>query len=109
LSRLELPRSTIPAVTHVDGSARIQTVARVDHPGYHELIRAFDSLTGCPVIVNTSFNVRGEPIVCRPSEAYRCFMRTNIDCLIVGNLMLNKSDQPRFVETEDWRRRHELD
>jgi carbamoyltransferase len=109
LSRLELPRSTIPAVTHVDGSARIQTVAREDHPGYHDLISAFDSLTGCPVIVNTSFNVRGEPIVCRPIDAYRCFMRTNIDALIVGNLVLKKADQPTFVETEDWRRRHELD
>ena len=109
LSRLELPRSTIPAVTHVDGSARIQTVAHDDHPGYHDLINAFDSLTGCPVIVNTSFNVRGEPIVCRPIDAYRCFMRTNIDCLIVGNLVLKKSAQPTFVETEDWRRRHELD
>jgi carbamoyltransferase len=109
LSRLELPRSTIPAVTHVDGSARIQTVARDDHAGYHDLISAFDSLTGCPVIVNTSFNVRGEPIVCRPIDAYRCFMRTNIDALIVGNLVLKKSDQPAFVESEDWRRRHELD
>ena len=109
LSRLELPRSTIPAVTHVDGSARIQTVAHADHPAYHDLISAFDSLTGCPLIVNTSFNVRGEPIVCRPIDAYRCFMRTNLDCLIVGNLVLKKSDQPSFVETEDWRQRHELD
>ena len=73
------------------------------------MISAFDSLTGCPVIVNTSFNVRGEPIVCRPIDAYRCFMRTNIDALIVGNLVLKKADQPAFSETEDWRRRHELD
>ncbi len=109
LSRLGLPRSTIPAVTHVDGSARIQTVANADHAAYHELIRAFDSLTGCPVIVNTSFNVRGEPIVCTPTDAYRCFMRTNIDALIVGNILLEKSEQPPFVESEDWRRRHELD
>jgi len=109
LSRLGLPRSTIPAVTHVDGSARIQTVANADHAEYHELIRAFDALTGCPVIVNTSFNVRGEPIVCTPTDAYRCFMRTNIDALIVGNILLEKSEQPPFVESEDWRRRHELD
>jgi len=109
LKKLEAPRSTIPAVTHVDGSARIQTVAREHNPRYHELLSAFDSMTGCPVIVNTSFNVRGEPIVCTPSEAYRCFMRTNIDTLVVGSFVLQKVDQPEFSGDVDWRQQHELD
>ena len=94
LDRLKIPRSEIPAVTHVDGSARIQTVHRETNPRYHALISAFQRLTGCPVIVNTSFNVRGEPIVCTPEDAFRCFMGTEIDALAMGNCFLLKSDQP---------------
>ena len=101
--------STIPAVTHVDGSARIQTVTRADNPRFHELISAFLERTSCPVIINTSFNVRGEPIVCTPAEAYRCFMRTNIDVLVVGDHVLYKNEQPAFLDDEDWRAKHELD
>ena len=94
IDRLNVPRSTIPAVTHVDYSARIQTVHRETHPRYHALISRFKALTGCPVVVNTSFNVRGEPIVCTPEDAYRCFMGTGIDVLAVGNCFLRKEDQP---------------
>ena len=88
-----MPRSSIPAVTHVDGSARIQTVHRETNPRYHALISRFKALTGCPVVVNTSFNVRGEPIVCTPEDAFRCFMGTDIDALAVGNCFLRKEDQ----------------
>jgi carbamoyltransferase len=109
LDKLKEPRSTIPAVTHVDGSARVQTVTHAENPKFHEVLSAFRNRTGCPVMINTSFNVRGEPIVCTPSEAYRCFMRTNIDALVVGDVVLYKSEQPAFHETEDWRKHHELD
>jgi carbamoyltransferase len=109
LDKLKEPRSTIPAVTHVDGSARVQTVTQSDNPRFHEVLSAFRNRTGCPVMINTSFNVRGEPIVCTPTEAYRCFMRTNIDALVVGDFALEKSEQPTFVEKEDWRKHHELD
>ena len=90
---LNVPRSTIPAVTHVDYSARVQTVHREANPRYHTLLQAFKAKTGCPVIVNTSFNVRGEPIVCTPADAFRCFMGTDIDCLAVGNYFLRKEEQ----------------
>ena len=90
----------MPAVTHVDGSARIQTVDRATNPDYYDLIATFEKLTGCPVLVNTSFNVRGEPIVCTPGDAYRCFMRTNIDLLVVGELLLEKGTQPAWVEVQ---------
>ncbi|MBP6564714.1 MAG: carbamoyltransferase [Burkholderiales bacterium] len=93
IDRLNVPRSSIPAVTHVDGSARIQTVHRETNPRYHALISRFKALTGCPVVVNTSFNVRGEPIVCTPEDAFRCFMGTDIDALAVGNCFLRKEDQ----------------
>jgi carbamoyltransferase len=109
LNKLAAPRSTIPAVTHVDGSARIQTVSREHQPVYHDLLAAFDAKTGCPVIINTSFNVRGEPIVCTPAEAYRCFMRTKIDALVIGNFVLDKARQPAPQADTDWRRQHELD
>jgi carbamoyltransferase len=102
-------RSTIPAVTHVDFSARIQTVRREHHPMYYDLIRAFDRLTGCPVLINTSFNVRGEPIVCTPEDAYRCFMRTNIDYLAMGNFLLSKREQPELAHDNDWRKEFQLD
>lgn len=103
------PRSTIPAVTHVDYSARVQTVDGVDKPDYFDLISAFEAKTGCPVIVNTSFNVRGEPIVSTAQDAYRCFMRTNMDVLVLENFVLFKEDQPAFEETHDWREEFELD
>ena len=93
LDRLDVPRSEIPAVTHVDGSARVQTVDRETNPRYHALLEAFRSRTGCPVLVNTSFNVRGEPIVCTPADAFRCFMGTDLDCLAVGPCFLRKEDQ----------------
>ncbi len=109
IEKLNVPRSTIPAVTHVDYSARIQTVHRETNPRYHELIRRFEALTGCAVIVNTSFNVRGEPIVCTPEDAYRCFMRTGMDYLVVGNYLLAKTYQPERPRDESWRQQFELD
>jgi len=93
LERLKIPRSDIPAATHVDGSARIQTVHRETNPRFHELLSAFAARTGCPVLVNTSFNVRGEPIVCTPDDAFRCFMGTRLDSLAIGNCFLRKADQ----------------
>lgn len=109
LACLGLERSEIPAVTHVDGSARMQTVHSDTNPLYHQLIEEFDRRHGCPVIINTSFNVRGEPIVCTPEDAYRCFMRTDMDFLVLGNFLLDKSDQPSFIEKEDWRKTLRLD
>ncbi len=109
IEKLNVPRSTIPAVTHVDYSARIQTVHRETNPRYHELIRRFEALTGCGVIVNTSFNVRGEPIVCTPEDAYRCFMRTEMDFLVVGDYLMAKGDQPERPRDESWRQQFELD
>ncbi len=99
----------IPAVTHVDGSARLQTVTREQNALYYELIQAFGERTGVPIIINTSFNVRGEPIVCTPHDAYTCFMRTNMDHLVVGHQILDKRDQPEFKEDVDWRTLFELD
>jgi carbamoyltransferase len=99
----------IPAVTHVDGSARLQTVDRESQPEFYDLLSAFDEQTGCPVLINTSFNVRGEPIVCTPEDAYLCFMRTQMDVLVLGNQILLKEDQPELVEDFDWRERYELD
>ncbi len=102
-------RSEIPAVTHVDYSARIQTVDEKRNPYYYRLLRAFEKRTGCGVIVNTSFNVRGEPIVCTPQDAYRCFMRTEMDVLVMENIMLVKAEQPKWEEKEDWREKIALD
>jgi carbamoyltransferase len=93
IQKLNVPRSSIPAVTHVDYSARIQTVHEETNPRYHALISAFKARTGCPVLVNTSFNVRGEPIVCTPEDAFSCFMGTEIEVLVVGNCYLRKADQ----------------
>ncbi|MEZ6087645.1 MAG: carbamoyltransferase C-terminal domain-containing protein [Pirellulaceae bacterium] len=93
--RLKQVRSTIPAVTHVDMSARVQTVSADRFPLYYKLIEAFENQTGCPLLINTSFNVRGEPIVCTPEDAYRCFMNTNMDVLVVGRHVLIKSKQPQ--------------
>lgn len=102
-------RSTIPAVTHVDYSARVQTVAQEDNPFYHAIIAEFERLAGCAVIVNTSFNVRGEPIVGTPEQAYLCFMRTGLDALILEDFILLKSEQPPFADDPDWRAQYELD
>jgi carbamoyltransferase len=102
-------RRTIPAVTHVDNSARLQTVTREEAPLYYDLIREFERLTGVPVIINTSFNVRGEPIVCTPHDAYLCFMRTNMDHLVLGHHLLDKKQQPPLREDVDWRSLYELD
>jgi len=99
IDRLNVPRSSIPAVTHVDYSARVQTVHRETNPRYHALLERFKVLTGCPVVVNTSFNVRGEPIVCTPEDAFRCFMGTDIDVLAVGNCLLRKEDQDPSLAT----------
>ncbi len=109
IDRLNVPRSTIPAVTHVDGSARIQTVRRDANPLYYDIIDAFYRRTGCPVVVNTSFNVRGEPIVCTPEDAYRCFMRTNIDALVVESFVLEKSEQAAVADDGSWRKEFVLD
>ena len=109
IEQLKQIRSEIPAVTHVDYSARLQTVHRDTNPRFHALLEAFDAKTGCPVVVNTSFNVRGEPIVCSPTDAYRCFMRTEMDCLVVENYLLLKKEQPQWTEQGDWRHEFELD
>ncbi len=101
--------SKLPSITHVDGSARVQTVTREQHAEFYDLLQAFDERTGCPVLINTSFNVRGEPIVCTPEDAYLCFMRTHMDVLVLGNQILDKRDQPELVEEFDWRERYELD
>jgi carbamoyltransferase len=109
IEKLNVPRSAIPAVTHVDYSARIQTVHADTNPLYHELLERFHALTGCPVLVNTSFNVRGEPIVCTPEDAWRCFMRTEMDHLVLGSFLLDKAKQPALVDDGAWRTQYELD
>jgi carbamoyltransferase len=102
-------RSQIPAVTHVDYTARLQTVNRDQSPEFHAILSAFDELTGCPVMINTSFNVRGEPIVCSPEDAYRCFMRTEMDHLVLGRHLLDKTRQPAWTEDERWQEDYVLD
>ncbi len=102
-------RSIVPAITHVDYSARVQTVGPVEKPDYYQLLREFETLTGTGVIVNTSFNVRGEPIVHSPQDAYQCFMRTDIDVLVLENCILRKEEQPPFQDKGDWRKEYELD
>jgi carbamoyltransferase len=109
IDKLNLKRSELPAITHVDYSARVQTVHADTNPRYHALIRAFEERTGCGVLVNTSFNVRGEPIVCTPSDAYRCFMRTEMDYLVVENFLLAKTDQPEIEKDDSWQEEFELD
>ncbi|MBW2713647.1 MAG: hypothetical protein JRC77_07845, partial [Deltaproteobacteria bacterium] len=100
LDRLKEVRSEIPAVTHVDSSARVQTVSEERHPRFARILRAFQKKTGCPVLIKTSFNVRGEPIVNTPEDAYRCFMGTNMDVLVIENFVLRKSDQPNFKDID---------
>ncbi|MDB6061185.1 MAG: carbamoyltransferase [Verrucomicrobiaceae bacterium] len=109
IEKLNVPRSQIPAVTHVDYSARIQTVHADTNPRFYQLLDAFEEKTGCPVLVNTSFNVRGEPIVCTPEDAYRCFMRTEMDCLVLENIILYKQEQPLWEEKDNWQNEFELD
>ncbi|MCW5205635.1 carbamoyltransferase [Desulfobulbus sp. F5] len=109
IEKLNVPRSTLPSITHVDNSARIQTIHTETNPRYHALASAFKEKTGCPVLVNTSFNVRGEPIVCTPEDAYRCFMRTNMDCLVIENYLLLKSEQPKWDDDKKWMQEFELD
>ena len=109
LNKLNVVRSDVPAITHIDYSARIQSVNADDNPRYHQLIKKFEDKTGCPVIVNTSFNVRGEPIVQSPMDAYKCFMRTEMDYLVLGDFLLDKENQPEFIDDLDWREEFELD
>jgi carbamoyltransferase len=109
MERLKVKRSDIPAITHLDYSARLQTVNQSHKPDYYEIISEFEKLTGCAVIVNTSFNVRGEPIICSPQEAYQCFMRTEMDVLVMEDCLLLKTEQPSWQEKEDWRSELELD
>ena len=109
VDKLNIPRSEIPAVTHIDYSARVQTVHSETNARLHQLISAFEKKTGCPVLVNTSFNVRGEPIVCTPEDAYKCFMRTEMDYLVLENFVLAKSDQPDIETDDSWKDEFELD
>ena len=109
ITRVNKPRSDVPAITHVDYSARIQSVNRQTNPRYHGIIQEFEALSGEGIIINTSFNVRGEPIVCTPLDAYRCFMRTEMDYLVLGNLVLAKSEQPTWQEDDSWRQEFTLD
>jgi carbamoyltransferase len=109
IEKLNIPRSTLPAITHVDYSARIQTVQSETNPRYYQLLQAFEQLTGCGVLVNTSFNVRGEPIVCTPEDAYRCFMRTEMDFLVLENYILAKTEQPQWQKDDQWQKEFELD
>ena len=106
---LNVPRSDVPAITHIDYSARVQTVHKDTNPRYHELLSAFERKTGCAVLVNTSFNVRGEPIVCTPEDAYRCFMRTEMDVLVLENFVLLKEEQKPLENDSDWKSEFALD
>jgi carbamoyltransferase len=109
IDKLNVPRSEVPAITHVDYSARLQTVHRETNPRFHRLIAAFAERTGCPLLVNTSFNVRGEPIVQSPQDAYRCFMRTEMDYLVLENCLLSKAEQPERPRDASWQQEFELD
>jgi carbamoyltransferase len=109
IEKLNIPRSRLPAITHLDYSARIQTVHADTNPRYYALIKQFAALTNCPVLVNTSFNVRGEPLVCTPFDAYQCFMRTEMDYLVLENFLLSKHNQPKWAKDEAWKQEFELD
>jgi len=109
IDKLNVPRSDMPSITHVDYSARIQTVDQETNPEYYKIIDEFRKLTGYGVLINTSFNVRGEPIVCSPEDAYRCFMRTGMDVLILQDCLLLKEEQPKFENDSDWKSEFELD
>ena len=109
IEKLNVPRSTLPAITHLDYSARIQTVHPDTNPRYYALLKQFEALTDCPVLVNTSFNVRGEPLVCTPEDAYQCFMRTEMDYLVLENCVLSKKEQPKWTKNDAWQQEFELD
>jgi carbamoyltransferase len=109
IDKLNVPRSQIPAVTHVDYTARIQTVHPDTNPRFYRLLDEFERQTGCPVLINTSFNVRGEPIVYTPEDAYRCFMRTEMDYLVMENIVLAKTEQPSYKQDASWRTEFTLD
>lgn len=109
IEKLNLIRSELPAITHVDYSARLQTVHKDTNPKFYDLMSKFKDLTGCGVLINTSFNVRGEPIVCSPEDSYKCFMRTEMDVLVVEDFILYKEDQPSFNDRQDWQKEYELD
>ncbi len=109
INKLNIPRSKIPAVTHVDNSARVQTVHKETNPRFYKLINQFERRSGCPVLINTSFNVRGEPVVYTPEDAYRCFMRTEMDYLVMENILLAKVDQPEHQQDNSWKNEFELD
>ena len=109
IAKLNIVRSSIPAITHVDYSARLQTVNKEDNPLYHKMISKMDKKYGCGVIINTSFNVRGEPIVCNPEDAFKCFMRTDMDYLIMGNHLIAKNEQKPLEKDIDWQKEFELD
>jgi carbamoyltransferase len=105
IEKLKVPRSDVPAITHVDYSARVQTIDGVYNPRFKALLDRFKEKTGYGVLVNTSFNVRGEPVVCSPEEAYTCFMRTEMDALVMGNLLFLKEEQPLWMDDDDWKTR----
>ncbi len=109
IEKLKMPRSKLPAITHVDYSARIQTVNKDTNQRYYQLLEEFGRTTGYPVLINTSFNVRGEPIVCTPEDAYRCFINTEIDYLVLENCLLSKKDQPNNIKASDWLKEFEPD
>ena len=109
MERLYIKRSNVPAVTHIDFSARVQTVHRETNERYYRLIESFKKQTGTGMIVNTSFNVRGEPIVCNPQDAYRCFMRTDMDYLVMGNFLFEKKRQPAWTDKDQWKEEFKLD
>ena len=108
IEKLNVPRSLVPAITHVDYSARIQTVHADTNPKYHALINRFNEITGCPLVVNTSFNVRGEPIVCSPEDAFKCFMGTELDILAMGDYLLLKKEQDSSFKV-NYKDKYELD
>lgn len=109
IDKLNVSRSKIPAVTHVNYSARVQTVHKKTNPRYHLLLSQFEEKTGVPVLINTSFNVRGEPIVCTPEDSYRCFMRSEMDILVIDNFILYKQEQPNYEDSSQWQKEFELD
>ena len=109
IAKLKVPRSDVPAITHVDYTARLQTVSRDDNPLYYDVIEAFYRRSGVPLVINTSFNVRGEPIVRSPEDAFKCFMRTEMDYLIMGSFLLAKHEQPRRHDQLKWDQKFELD
>ena len=109
IDRINQIRSEVPAITHIDYSARIQTVRKTDNLKYYKLLKSFKARTDCPLLVNTSFNVRGEPLVESPIDAYKCFMRTEMDYLVLDNILLIKSEQPEFIDDLDWKSKFKLD